>query len=763
MFSLLSRRAARPEQAPSSTQPVRRPPASTQSAHSRALGGRDLRTPKHRASLLSRLTLLATLAGLAGCGGGSRTPSTPTSGTTSATSKAATLKSNVKLLPQGKVQISGLTETAVTLAGDVPPLKAGDVIYGSDGGGLLRKVKSVTQTGTTAVVQTDTASLEEVFQEAHIDSDRVLDASLHPVFTSAQPGVTFSYGPLSKKAQALLAGAQKPGGRGAKITRDDLFANHLQVNFGPWNVDLPGGKMVVDGVTTLDYGIRTAFDFSGGQAQHLRFTPHVTPQVALHITGDIKAGDSQTYTKDLGTLSTDAIRIPVAGLPLTINISPKIRVYATLQWNAEGHLEVIVTAGFTAEAGVEYTREAGWQTITTLTPTPDTGIRFVNSRAKAHIDVTPLNIELSLGIQDSLGIARLAPYCNLQLPHAIGDARAQSSPAGYVANVYADFVANAGFFGDIFSHRVADYQFPAFSFWHTDFPPQYTSGATGILYLVGGKSADAIHLMNPDGTNQHAVPINVPNKPSGVVEYASLSADNTRIVFVYTTSTNGTITDNLYTCNVTGGDIKQLTNLAGVPSAKYLSSANTPVWSPDGTKIAFVYNSGSGQEIDTVSAQNGPSTPTQVLGSRYVTGGIETGIAWSPDGTRITFATHNTDYTRRALMELNLDNSAFSPVLDDGQTLPVSPTYSPDGKIVAFTNEADGNIYSVPTNTVNSHPKQLTFRGDSGFPSFSPDSAQIIYETRQSTPTPQFAVVTVDGTPSSLLKQPVTGSFPSWR
>ena len=712
------------------------------------------------------VALLSLFVLLAGCGGGSSPSKLPA---ISLTSKAAVLKSNVKVLPSGKVQVTNSTPTSVTLTGAVPTLKAGDVLYGSDGSGLLRAVKSVTVNGTSTVVETGIASLEDVFQEAHIDYQKTLDASDHPILTSANSAIKFTYGPVGKGALSVNKLPRHSG----RHTRDDILKNSFNCKFDGWSIDIPGGNVKVDGKIDFLFGIKTAFDFSGGQAKHVLFAPYLTPQASVHITGNVHGGSSETFTREIGSISTDALRIPISGLPLTLNLTPKVRVYATLQWNVDGHLEVVMTAGFDAEAGVEYGPDTGWHNIAILNPTPDTGIRFVNSTGQAHIDVTPIAIELSLGIQDSLGIASLSPYCNLELPHVIGDTRAQSSPAGIVASVQANFFAAAGFYAAVFSHKVADYQFQPYSIWHTDFPPQFTSGATRIAFIsvrddTSSHPHPSIYIMNPDGTGQMRVPINL--SADGFLGDVNLNPNNNSLVFSYAyPKTPGTRqTTDLYIVNVDGSGLINLTQF------QPQTSAGHPVWSPDGTKIVFVESSPGlpGGQIFTVTLNgaNAPLTPVQIT-----SGSVVEDPTWSPNGNIVYVSTDPSDYSKREIDEINSVGNIRTIYLGTTSqglngpvtSQPATPTCSPDGKYVAFLDYQDGNIYSVLAAGGSAGPKQLTFAGHVSYPYFAPDSAQIIYNStgRASySSSATLGVVTIDGTPSSLLQQQlILGFRPSWR
>jgi Tol biopolymer transport system component len=157
-------------------------------------------------------------------------------------------------------------------------------------------------------------------------------------------------------------------------------------------------------------------------------------------------------------------------------------------------------------------------------------------------------------------------------------------------------------------------------------------GIYGLRYAPNGKKlvfAGAVHgekesqsyynlyLVDIDGTNLTKLIGNDVNwQPSW-------SADGQKIVFVRLNSSNGE--SDIWTINVDGAGLRQLTNLPG--------SELHPSWSPDGKRIAFIHDTKDGPTNSTVNIVNPDGTgQTTLLNSTF---NFQGQLSWSPDSSII--------------------------------------------------------------------------------------------------------------------------------
>jgi Tol biopolymer transport system component len=109
-----------------------------------------------------------------------------------------------------------------------------------------------------------------------------------------------------------------------------------------------------------------------------------------------------------------------------------------------------------------------------------------------------------------------------------------------------------------------------------------------------------------------------------------------------------------------------------------------PVWSPDGTRIAFIGDPG-GVSFD-LYVVNADGTGLRLVLATAIAD--ERDPAWSPDGRRIVFSA---DFAgTRAIWQVDSDGNHLRR-LTTGAGPDRQPVYSPDGSHIAFVRGAPAN------------------------------------------------------------------------
>jgi Tol biopolymer transport system component len=207
------------------------------------------------------------------------------------------------------------------------------------------------------------------------------------------------------------------------------------------------------------------------------------------------------------------------------------------------------------------------------------------------------------------------------------------------------------------------------------------------------------------------------------------------------------------------------------------SSHPTPVWSPDGSRIAYKMVTGTARtgrlrDLWVVDAAGGE--PRQ-LTSRGVFGMTNfSDMTWSPDGRYLAYSSSafisNELGSENAIYIVDVETGVeqFVTHVDSEGDLYfrlLTPVWSPDGMRLAFVSEHEGNanLYVVPV--TGGEPVRLTFGGaQSGLPAWSPDSQWIAYIALESRRSPSLRLVRADGGETRILTSdaPITAAAPVW-
>lgn len=257
-------------------------------------------------------------------------------------------------------------------------------------------------------------------------------------------------------------------------------------------------------------------------------------------------------------------------------------------------------------------------------------------------------------------------------------------------------------------------------------------------------------------------------------QHLAISPDGTRLAFTRhraLKSPQGAVRNQLSVCvadlleTPSGrklGEIRQLT-----PDQPDFAARMQPCWSPDGMKIAYVNIrlSGTDGQLD-LHLMNPDGTGDTKLMS---TPGFERYPAISPDGKRIAYAaTVPGESGKSSIFVAELDGKATgitgTPVrLTNHNSQDESPTWSPDGKRLAFNSNFEGNqeLYACDPDGKNvtrltNHPALDVH------PSWSPDGKRIVLVSYRDGNKDLFVMEADGSRPVNISTSPSLDDDPCW-
>ena len=286
--------------------------------------------------------------------------------------------------------------------------------------------------------------------------------------------------------------------------------------------------------------------------------------------------------------------------------------------------------------------------------------------------------------------------------------------------------------------------------------PSPIGGGSGRIAFVSDRDGNMeIYVMNADGSEQ----TNLTNNEADD-EWPTMSPQGTQVVFVSNRDEPSPQTCMLnYECNselyMVRTDGTGLTRLTDNPA-----SDSFPIWSPDGAQIAFNSNRDGPGDIFVMGADG--SGQINLTNDRE----FDFYPRWMPDAAQIVFLSTrdggfqfyivNTDGSELTMLDSGLppseltssqlrswamtvgfeiyiyDGEVWSGIQDKDSSLGEYPTWSPDGRRIAFHSRRDGNMEIYLMNADYSGLTRLTSNeADDMFPAWSPDGMHIAFHSNR--------------------------------
>jgi Tol biopolymer transport system component len=227
--------------------------------------------------------------------------------------------------------------------------------------------------------------------------------------------------------------------------------------------------------------------------------------------------------------------------------------------------------------------------------------------------------------------------------------------------------------------------------------------------------------------------------------------------------------DEIYTISPTGGSPFQVTNNEfwryGEDAIPF--EDRYPSYSPDGRKLAYVgYDKNTPLETDyeifTINATGG--TPFQVTHDTSEGWQLRS-PSYSPDGKRIAYTqVAPTSSETSQIYTINATGGTpFNVTKDSTGSYHDFPDYSPDGETIAYTGH-DGNdseIYTI--DATGGTPVKVTSNDtEDSYPSYSPNGRKIAYSGYDGNDTEIYKIHHNGGTPVKLTNNETYEDWLSW-
>ena len=187
--------------------------------------------------------------------------------------------------------------------------------------------------------------------------------------------------------------------------------------------------------------------------------------------------------------------------------------------------------------------------------------------------------------------------------------------------------------------------------------------------------------------------------------------------------------------------------------ANFKGSNSAPAWSPDGSRLAVALTRDGLTQIYIINADGS--------GLRRVTSstGIDTEPRFSPDGNWLYFTSDRSGGPQ--IYKINVNGGDAQRVTFNG-SYNISPRISPDGTVLAYISRREGKFQLYTLDLASGQELRLSDSSKDESPSFAPNGKYIIYAT-ESSRRGALAIVSTDGRVKQSLSLPVGDvREPSW-
>lgn len=244
----------------------------------------------------------------------------------------------------------------------------------------------------------------------------------------------------------------------------------------------------------------------------------------------------------------------------------------------------------------------------------------------------------------------------------------------------------------------------------------------------------------------------------GRVESPVWSPDGTRLAFLRGRPNSAT-GSSLFIMNADGTDLREL--LPAGLNAEY----EPPAWSPDSQQLTFVMRESAEGAYYNIYVVNADGTNLRRLTHNLTE---ESTPVWSPDGTQIAFALHRRNgrlfNPNIFVMDANCDQLPGGCYRNMRQLTSLMaarfPRWSPDGRQIAFVGGQFESLYVM--NADGSQPRSVIRREGLMWFHWSPDSRQIVLASSVAVRIWRLSVVNLETGAVHQIESERNAVAPAW-
>ena len=269
--------------------------------------------------------------------------------------------------------------------------------------------------------------------------------------------------------------------------------------------------------------------------------------------------------------------------------------------------------------------------------------------------------------------------------------------------------------------------------------------STQIVYVSSRAGVKEIWVMDYDGANAHQI-----TSLKSTALTPRWSPDATKIAFTCFEPYHGVSSAQICIYSTASNRLIAFPRFPGTNEA--------PAWSPDGSQLAFMSGESGGEQLYVSDANGGR------LHRITDSPGVNTSPVWNPKtGQQIVFVSGRDADDHPALYMANSDGSSVQKINLEDMGYVVDPAWSPNGQLLAFSwQRPDGN-YDIYVMDIVSHALvQLTRDSrQNERPSWAPDGRHIVFESTR-TGSDQIWTMLADGSMQKQLTFQGVNSSPNW-